>query len=72
MQIWTPLNPLTHLRETFIDTAFRASQYKMLNKDRLKCCNPSTINAIIEGRIRTEKYLEKKNGNKTNKWELIT
>ena len=33
-----PLNPLTHLRETFIDTAFRASQYKMFNK-LPKCMN---------------------------------
>ena len=38
----------------------------------LKCYNPSTISGIIEGRIRIEKYAEKKNGNKINKWDIIT
>ena len=38
----------------------------------IKCYNPNTIKGIIEGRIRTEKYLEKKNGGKTNKWDIRT
>ena len=38
-------------------------------KERLKCYTPATISGIIEGRMRIEKYMEKKNGNKTNKWD---
>ena len=44
----------------------------MCYKERLKCYNPSTINGIIEGRMKVEKYMVKKNGNKTNKWDIIT
>ena len=55
-----------------INTIIMAVKKRMCYKERLKCYNPSTISGIIDGRIKTEKYLEKKNGNKTNKWDIIT
>ena len=53
-----------------INTIIMAVKKRIGYKERLKCYNPSTISGIIEGRIRVEKYLEKKNGYKTNKWDL--
>ena len=47
-----------------------AVKKRICYKESLKCYNPNTIKGIIEGRIRVEKYLEKKNGGKTNKWDL--
>ena len=49
-----------------------AVKKRICYKERLKCYNPNTIKGIIEGRIKTEKYIEKKNGGKTNKWDIRT
>jgi hypothetical protein len=35
---------------------------KICYKDRLACYDTNTIKNIIENRIKTEKYMEKKNG----------
>ena len=51
-------------------TLFMAVKKRICYKERLKCYSPNTIKGIIEGRIKMEKYLEKKNGGKTNKWDL--
>ena len=55
-----------------INTIIMAVKKRMCYKERLKCYTPSTISGIIEGRLKVEKYLERKNGNKTNKWDIIT
>ena len=49
-----------------------AVKKRICYKERLKCYNPNTIKGIIEGRMKTEKYLEKKNGGKTNNWDIRT
>ena len=46
-----------------INTIIMAVKKRICYKERLKCYNPSTISGIIEGRIKIEKYVEKKNGN---------
>ena len=62
---------ITILREFTLITILSITNVKY-NEDRLKCYNPNTIKGIIEGRMKTEKYLEKKNGEKTNKWDIRT
>ena len=42
----------------------QGSEKKTVLRERLKCSNTNTIKSIIEGRIRVEKYLEKKDGDK--------
>ena len=59
-----------YLNHAAINTIIMAVKKRICYKERLKSCNPNTINGIIEGRIKTEKYLEKKNGGKTNKWDI--
>ena len=54
-----------------IITIIMAVNKRMCYKERLKCYNPNTISGIIEGRLKVEKYMKKKNGNKTNKWDII-
>ena len=49
-----------------------AVQAGFLNKRTIKNNIPTQIRGIIEGRIKTEKYIEKKNGGKTNKWDIRT
>ena len=61
-----------YLNHAAINTIIMAVKKRICYKERLKCYNPNTIKGIIEGRIRTEKYLEKKNGGKTNKWDIRT
>jgi hypothetical protein len=41
-------------------------------KDRLKTHDPATIKSIIEGRMNVEKYLERKRGQSSSRWEVIT
>jgi hypothetical protein len=41
----------------------------MCYKDRLACYDTNTIKNIIENLIKTEKYMEKKNGKTISKWD---
>ena len=59
-----------YLNHAAINTIIMAVKKRICYKERLKCHNPNTIKGIIEGQIRVEKYLGKKNGGKTNKWDL--
>ena len=61
-----------YLNHAAINTIIMAVKKRICYKERLKCYNPNTIRGIIEGRISTEKYIEKKNGGKTNKWDVRT
>ena len=54
-----------------INTIIMAVKKRICYKDRLKCYDTNTINNIIDSRIRVEKYLEKKNGKTTSKWDII-
>ena len=56
-----PSNPFTYLRETFKDTAFRASQYKMLNKliyakKLLKICDLVETDTCERCNVNTEDF----------------
>ena len=41
-------------------------------KDRLKTHDPATITSIVDGRMKVEKYLERKRGQDWSRWEIIT
>ena len=72
LNAWQYSNEKGELSREQVLSSIMLLEKKICYKERLKCYNSNTIKSIIEGRIRTEKYLEKKNGGKTNKWDIRT
>ena len=52
-----------------INTITMAIKKRICYKDRLTCHDAKNIKNIIENRIKTEKYIEKKNGKTISKWD---
>ena len=52
-----------------INTIIMTIKKRICHKERLICHDKKTIGNLVENRIKTEKYIEKKNGKTISKWE---
>ena len=65
------VNPDHHRNHEAINTIIMAVKKRICYMDRLKSHDPNTIKNIIEGRMKVEKYIEKKTGKTNSKWDII-
>ena len=64
------VNPENHMNHAAINTIIMTVKKRICYMDRLKSHDPNTIKNIIESRIKVERYIEKKSGKTSSKWDI--
>ena len=63
------VDPKDHQRHEAINSIIVTIRKRICHLERLKSCDPVLIAHLIESRINVEKYLEKKHGVTTRRWD---
>ena len=65
------INEKTNKNHKAINTIIMTVKKRICYMERLKCSLPNNIKSLIDIRINTEKYIEKKQKKTTSKWDII-